>query len=67
MVDDKCFIRAHLFGFSDQWFFLFVFVFIVSVTKGFLSPSLSSPTHLLRWVVQTDVAFYLMTGAQQKA
>jgi hypothetical protein len=33
----------------------------------FLSPSLSGPTHLLRWVVQTDVAFYFMPGAQQQA
>jgi hypothetical protein len=33
----------------------------------FLAPSLSGPTHLLRWVVQTDVAFYFMPGAQQQA
>jgi hypothetical protein len=32
---------------------------------SFLSPSLSGPTHLLRLVVQTDVTFYFMPGAQQ--
>jgi hypothetical protein len=32
----------------------------------FLSPSLSGPAHLLRWVVKTDLAFYFMPGAQQQ-
>jgi hypothetical protein len=32
----------------------------------FLSPSLSGRIHLLGWVVQTDLAFYFMPGAQQQ-
>jgi hypothetical protein len=38
--------------------------FISSTT--FLSPFLSGPAHLLRWVVRTDVAFYFMLGARQQ-
>jgi hypothetical protein len=32
----------------------------------FLSPSLFGPIHLLRWLVQTDVAFYFMPGARHQ-
>jgi hypothetical protein len=35
-------------------------------TQVFLAPSLFGPTRLLKWVVQTDVAFYFMPGAQQQ-
>jgi hypothetical protein len=38
-----------------------------SQKRIFMSPSLSGPTHLLRKVVLTDVAFYFMPGAQQQA
>jgi hypothetical protein len=32
-----------------------------------MSSSLTGPTHLLRWVVQTDVVFYFMPRAKQQA
>jgi hypothetical protein len=57
-------ILDHNFGFVRK---TSLFSRKIGEDSFFLSPSLSGPTHQLRWVVQTDVAFYFMLGAQQQA